>query len=61
MAKKERRIELVQGAGAPLPIRMNAVLRAYMKASTGDSKGKKANPAKAHANRGRAKRVRGGK
>jgi len=41
--------------------RMNAVLRAYMKASTGDSQGKKANPAKAHANRGRAKRARGGK
>ena len=41
--------------------RMNAVLRAYMKASTGDSKGKKANPAKAHANRGRAKRARSGK
>lgn len=41
--------------------RMNAVLRAYMKANTGDQKGKKANPAKAHANRGRSKRVRSGK
>ena len=39
--------------------RMNAVLRAYMKANTGNQKGKKANPAKAHANRGRSKRVRG--
>jgi uncharacterized protein (DUF4415 family) len=41
--------------------RMNAVLRAYMKATTGESKGKKANPAKAHANRGRATRIKGGK
>jgi uncharacterized protein (DUF4415 family) len=41
--------------------RMNAVLRAYMKANTGDQKGKKANPAKAHVNRGRSKRVRSGK
>jgi uncharacterized protein (DUF4415 family) len=36
--------------------RMNAVLRGYMQASPADSKGKKANPAKAHANRGRARR-----
>jgi uncharacterized protein (DUF4415 family) len=42
--------------GPRYPSRMNAVLRAYMKASTGNSKGKKANPAKAHANRGRARR-----
>ena len=41
--------------------RMNAVLRAYMKANTGDQKGKTANPAKARANRARAKRARGRK
>ena len=41
--------------------RMNAVLRAYMKANVPQPGAKKANPAKAHANRGRSKRVRSGK
>jgi hypothetical protein len=51
----ERTLRIRRGIGTGWSP-MNAVLRGYMKANPGDPKGKKANPAKAHANRGRSKR-----
>lgn len=54
-------LEWFKGQGPRYQSRINAVLRAYMKANAPQTGPKKANPSKAHANRSRSKRVRGSK